>query len=175
MRKSPFKHLVKSHLRKGKRVYAFWRGHGLPRKAPFRQRTLVQYQNPNVKPKFIQAKVPHLTKWHPESQKIIQMDPLDFLKLTLPPARWDIDISDSTIDKLKEMFKKGRPIEPLWMDVDITRKKVDNHEGRHRALAAHRVGIEKVPVIVYYRDKGSYVDISQTPVPDIKEIKPQWG
>ena len=46
MRKSPFKHLVKSHLRKGKRVFAFWRGHGLPRRPPLRQRTLVQYQNP---------------------------------------------------------------------------------------------------------------------------------
>ena len=47
MRKSPCKHIVKSHLRKGKRVFPFWRGRGLPRKAPLRQRTLIQYQNPN--------------------------------------------------------------------------------------------------------------------------------
>jgi hypothetical protein len=37
----------------------------------------------------------------------------------------------------------------LCLGVDMARKKVINHEGRHRAKAALELGIEEVPVFVF--------------------------
>jgi len=47
MRKSPYRHRVKSHIRHGKRIFAFWRGHGLPRRVSLKQKTLLQFKNPH--------------------------------------------------------------------------------------------------------------------------------
>lgn len=55
-------------------------------------------------------------------------------------------------DELKERLCEGRPLDAVFVDVDIHRGKPTGHEGRHRASAAHELGIEKVPAIVYVKD-----------------------
>ena len=114
--------------------------------------------------KFVVAKAPHLTKWHPESQKLVWMNPRKFLEVT-PLTYYD----RGQLKKLKDRLRKGLPLDPLWMDVDKTGF-IWAHEGRHRAKAAIDLEIMKVPVILYHNrtteGKTRYYDIEK------REIKP---
>jgi len=46
MRKSPGRHRVKGHMRKGKWRASFWRGHGFVKGRPKGQKTILQYKTP---------------------------------------------------------------------------------------------------------------------------------
>jgi len=50
-------------------------------------------------------------------------------------------------------MESDQEIDPLFLDVDPKRG-VIKHEGRHRAVAAERLGIETIPVLVYIYAKG---------------------
>jgi hypothetical protein len=51
-------------------------------------------------------------------------------------------------------MENGIPIDPLFLDIDTINCKVTNHEGRHRAMAAEKAGIARVPLIVYLMDNN---------------------
>jgi hypothetical protein len=55
--------------------------------------------------------------------------------------------SEAEIQKLTERYKQGKPVDPVieTRDADNNLVEVD---GRGRALAAHRAGVERIPVIV---------------------------
>lgn len=55
--------------------------------------------------------------------------------------------SKAYIDKLAESYKKGRPVEPV-METRDAGNNITSVDGRHRALAAQKAGIERIPVIV---------------------------
>jgi hypothetical protein len=62
--------------------------------------------------------------------------------------------------RLRTKMRVGRALDPCWFDFDVTKMKVVKHEGRHRAAAAARLGIEEIPVIVYLVRGREYVEAS---------------
>ena len=161
MRKSPIRHRVKSYNREGKSVRSFERGKGIqPVKLKIRKKVLGKHI-------FIMEDAPHLTKYHPEAQKLVWMEPERFSKL-VPPL---IFVDKGSLSRIKGKIQKGEPQEPLWMEVNPYSDRVlHTHEGRHRALASTQLGVKKIPVIVYFKYKRDFVK----PFPDfsVSELKP---
>jgi len=55
--------------------------------------------------------------------------------------------TEASIKKLTAAYKKGQPVEPVLETRDADNNLVDV-DGRGRALAAHRAGVDRIPVIV---------------------------
>jgi hypothetical protein len=77
--------------------------------------------------------------------KMVWMSPDKFLSLAYP---LDVPYKDS-LNSLRKAMKLGNSIPHLLLYVDMEKKKVIGHEGRHRAKVAKELGIEKVPVFIY--------------------------
>lgn len=79
--------------------------------------------------------------------KVVYMTPDKFLKLAAKLS--DEGYSPKSMENIRSRFSKQLPTDPLILYVDMSRKKVTGHEGRHRARVAQEMGIEKVPVFVF--------------------------
>lgn len=55
--------------------------------------------------------------------------------------------SQAYINKLSDSYKQGRPVEPV-IETRDENNNITSVDGRHRALAAKKAGIERIPVIV---------------------------
>ncbi len=64
--------------------------------------------------------------------------------------------SKNSHDAITARIEKGEPLDPPFLDIDWKdgEWKFVRHEGRHRALAADSLGIEKIPIIVFLRVGG---------------------
>jgi hypothetical protein len=79
--------------------------------------------------------------------KMIEMEPDKFLRLAARlPAH---AIKQATINDIMDKLKRGVPLDPPILYMDMERKRVSGHEGRHRAMASKKLGIEKIPVFIY--------------------------
>jgi len=58
--------------------------------------------------------------------------------------------SAQSIKGIAEGLESGRPLEALYLDVDVDKMIVEKHEGRHRAYYAWKQGWPYVPVIIYH-------------------------
>ena len=160
MRKSPRKHWVHPHYREGKLVNPYLRGNGkhLPKHTKL-HRTELQYPWSNESSR-------HLLNYNPKSQKMILMAPKEFLNLTIPHQYLD-EALNTDVSDLEKLIQNKTPLELPFLDVDISSSRVTNHEGRHRSIAAYKLGITKIPVIVYYKDKGDFVFIEGKKLPNV--------
>lgn len=98
--------------------------------------------------------------YNTDSQILVWMKPSEFLEKTpeLKQEYFESAPVRDIIDKLANKMKKDIPIDPLLLDIDTVNCRVTNHEGRHRSVAAEKVGITRVPVIVYLKDdKSNYI------------------
>lgn len=77
--------------------------------------------------------------------KIVWMSPEKFLRLAAPLPNPD----KKNIARLKKMMVDKSPLDPLVLEVDMKRRKITSHEGRHRANAAKELGIRQVPVLIF--------------------------
>ena len=107
--------------------------------------------------------------------KIVWMDPKKFLGMvnSLP----DYAMDEKSYFNLKDRIKKGLPIDPLTLVVDMSKKKVVGHEGRHRATVSKEMGIEKVPVLIFTGSNFKRVpqwDASAHDAVDKAEFEPEW-
>jgi hypothetical protein len=91
--------------------------------------------------------------------KIVWMSPDKFLRLCYPLP--DYEKHDESSQNLKNRMLNGLPIDFLVLAIDVKKKKVVGHEGRHRATVAKELGVQQVPVLIY---TGS----------GFKRV-PQWG
>lgn len=84
--------------------------------------------------------------------KLTWMDPSAFLT-AVPPLHLD-DESEETIALLIDHIEAGGTLDPLaiWRRKGRLLRGSRGHDGRHRAHAAQRLGIERVPVLVWRRD-----------------------
>jgi len=109
--------------------------------------------------------------WHPESQKIVEMTPEQYLSLT-PKA----DFTTYNTKNLKTLKRKMRNHEELDMPfLDVNNlNRVTSHEGRTRAQAAKELGIKKIPVILYARgEDGRNWEPASTLTTNIEWLRPQ--
>lgn len=79
--------------------------------------------------------------------KVVWMSPDKFLNLCHPLP--DREKNNTSSQNLEYRMKNGLPIDFLVLIVDMNKKKVVGHEGRHRATVAKKLGIEKVPVLIF--------------------------
>lgn len=79
--------------------------------------------------------------------KIVWMDPDKFLRLAAPLP--DTHFSQNSLKRIEQRYKDQLPVDFLILWVDMVKRKVVGHEGRHRATVAKKMGIEKVPVFIY--------------------------
>jgi hypothetical protein len=107
---------------------------------------------------------PNLLKYHPASSIHVFLGPATFLELTSSSVgladRWDH--TPRKTEAYTELMRRGEgQFPPLWLDV-VTGKSdlpyIGSHEGRHRALAALRAGLSRVPVVLYLRPKGGWYE-----------------
>lgn len=107
--------------------------------------------------------------------KIIWMSPDKFLRMVHPLPDYEKD--DESSKDLERKIKAGHPIDFLVLVVDVDRKKVVGHEGRHRATVAKKLGVEKVPVLVYTGSGFKRVpqwSPEDHAMIDKLEFKPEW-
>lgn len=79
--------------------------------------------------------------------KLIWMSPDKFLRLASPLS--DYEKEDERAQDLEQKMKSGVPLDYLVLEIDMEKRKVIGHEGRHRATVAKKLGIKEVPVLIY--------------------------
>lgn len=55
--------------------------------------------------------------------------------------------SQAYINQLADAYKKGRPVEPV-METRDADNNITSVDGRHRALAAQKAGIQRIPILI---------------------------
>lgn len=83
--------------------------------------------------------------------KIVWMPPEKFLSLA--HALTEINTNEDSLKNIRYRLQNGLPIDFLMLQVDATINKVTSHNGRHRATAAKELNIEKVPVLIWIKNK----------------------
>lgn len=114
-------------------------------------------------PKYILAKgteqSAYVLGYRPKSEKLVWMTPEEFLSL----AGHAISYDPKCLEDVRRKMQTGKPLDALWLDVDIYTHQVKSHEGRHRAKVAQELGIEKVPVILYAKDGYEWENAKKLP------------
>lgn len=85
--------------------------------------------------------------------RTVVMSPEQFLKFVPEAVIWHPKF-------YRDKFRKGEPVGPSYLKVDVETGKPLAHEGRHRAYAAWTMGIREIPVTIDYaklnKEKGYY-------------------
>jgi len=88
----------------------------------------------------------HVFEYKKEFQEHILISPQEFLDIT--PST---DFRKENIEELKDKIK-NKEMDVLFLDVDVQKCKVLDHEGRNRAKASQELGIDKIPVVIFKKE-----------------------
>ncbi len=79
--------------------------------------------------------------------KIVYMTPDKYLRLAkrLPDEFYNME----SMVKLEKRMLDQLPIDVPVLEVDMKKKEVVGHEGRHRAMVARKLGIHEIPVLIF--------------------------
>jgi hypothetical protein len=118
-------------------------------------------------------------KWRkvapPVGAKIVEMSPVDFLsKVPSPCGEGRTAFEDlareecwskSSVNFIMGKVERGEELEPPMLDYTRMFRGFPSHEGRHTAYVAYKLGVERMPVIVYGTPQSSN--------PQTVEVKPK--
>ena len=109
--------------------------------------------------------------------KLIWMAPDQFLKLVHPIPDWDTRPESSA--NIEHRMKNNLPLDFLVLSVDMKTRKVVGHEGRHRATIAKKLGINKVPVLVFtgsgFKRVPQWNPEDHSTVDNVGQFRPEWS
>jgi hypothetical protein len=116
-------------------------------------------------PEVLAPPKPLEVRWKPVSCpagvvcEVTEMSPSEFLSKVPSPCRegatalHDIHATDcwsqSSIDAIMEKVKRGEELDPPMLDYTQMFRGFPSHEGRHTAFVAHKLGVAKMPVIIF--------------------------
>lgn len=116
--------------------------------------------NPHLQdsPDFVPAPADIPSKYS-ESTQIIHMSPKQYLELALAKSdeldRFDERAYDQeSLENLRYRMEQELEIDPVSFTVDVESGAIIGHSGRHRAFTAYQLGIETIPVIIYFKYAG---------------------
>jgi hypothetical protein len=112
--------------------------------------------------------------------KLVYMSPDKFLRLARPLD--DLNTNPESFKNIEHRILNKLPLDFCVLEVDIKNKKVTGHEGRHRATISKKLGIEKIPVLIYTgsnfkrvpewdKDDHNMIDKSEFKPEHMKEIQ----
>jgi|GEM_PF-2263733 len=79
--------------------------------------------------------------------KLVYMSPDQFLHFAAPIPEYQLN--KKSLKNIEYRILNQLPMDFLVLHIDMKNKKVVGHEGRHRAIISKKLGIEKVPVLIY--------------------------
>ena len=92
----------------------------------------------------------------PRAVKLVEMHPPDFLDLAAP-----MTFETERIGWIKKVIAEGDPMELPFLEMTVLEDRscrITGHEGRHRAEACRELGIDRIPVLVYLRERVQDAD-----------------
>lgn len=118
---------------------------------------------------------------HVEAQQIVEMKPSEFLFYTAPHPQYfeewveqQYKLCPGKQAKLEHRLENDLALDPAWLVVDIANNyRVIRHEGRHRSMAADRLCMEYIPVILFIKRGRRYVNLAEHPEDRI-DIDHEW-
>lgn len=160
MRKSPCRHKVGPHKRKGTQVYSYSRGKGtgnvfftkrkiLPKTSSINWNIEANEKNIAMQCKELREKTS--IKWMSPAMFLVETPALGFPNYPATLMK-EKDYDAGSLRNLKKRIESGQVMDILYLDYSRMHRKFPAHEGRHRAFLAKQMGIKKVPVLVV-RDK----------------------
>lgn len=99
--------------------------------------------------------------YKPNSEKLVWMSPEKFLSLC-STAFYD----EGSLKAITSKMLTGKPLDALFLDIDVNTRKVRSHEGCHRAKVAQNLGIKSVPVVLFAKDGYEWEDAKKLPSVD---------
>ena len=112
-----------------------------------------------------------------KSRRLVYMKPSEYLDLSLPQKPNESKYNPEYYEKqslmnLENRMKRGLEIDAPSFDVDIKHKVIVGHSGRHRAFTAHKLGVPKIPVYMYYKTGPYYIEQLGLSIKNIKSFNP---
>lgn len=87
----------------------------------------------------------------PRAVKLVEMHPQDFLDLAAP-----MTFAPERVDFLKKVIGNGEVMALPYIEMTVMEDRtcrITGHEGRHRAEASRQLGIDRIPVVFYLRER----------------------
>lgn len=109
--------------------------------------------------------------YYPESQVLIYMTPDEYIN-ACASFQGGVDdfyefrnnpVSQNKIERLKGIMNDDYPLDAASLDYDSRSGEIVSQEGGHRAIAAKELGIDMIPVLVYFLSGFKRLDISHRP------------
>jgi len=138
---------------------------------PERKRILriVEKRIPKSNRHFVEAKN---DKFYQRNKQFLlknKIKPSTYLYLTRGDQHINIFDKPSieSVKNLQNRIEHNKPIDVPILDVDLDKKQIDNHNGRHRAIASMLEGIKKIPVNEAGVNCGNKKECSAVPVKEL--------